>query len=75
MLDLLEKKDEPGVGDRMRSVDDLPLFSAARPAAAAGRRPSARSKTKLAAISPDELSPREALALIYELKAMLAKTA
>jgi hypothetical protein len=27
---------------------------------------------RLAAISPDELSPREALAIVYELKSLLA---
>ena len=56
-------------------VDDLPLFSAAmaepqHPAAAAG--PSAL-EARLAAVRADELTPRQALELIYELKAMLGQ--
>jgi len=53
--------------------DDLPLFSAARPQgpSAKPQGPSGVEK-KLAAIAPDELTPRDALALIYELKTLLA---
>jgi len=48
-------------------VDDLPLFSTApRPAAA-----SSELEALLAAVSPDMLTPREALDLIYRLKALL----
>jgi len=48
-------------------VDDLPLFSAApRPAAAPSE-----LEALLAAVSPDMLTPREALDLIYRLKALL----
>ena len=51
-------------------LDDLPLFSAV-PSAPASR-PAAASKAeeRLAGIHPDELSPKEALNLIYELKAL-----
>ena len=49
-------------------ADDLPLFSAAP--APAPETPSAVDET-LAGVSPDELSPREALDLIYRLKRML----
>jgi DNA mismatch repair protein MutS len=58
--------------DRAQLIDDLPLF-AARPrgAGARGEGPSEAEK-KLAAVVPDELSPRQALALLYELKALLA---
>ena len=57
---------------RKSLVDDLPLFSALRPpsGAAAKAVPSAVEK-KLAGLAPDELSPREALSLVYELKALL----
>jgi DNA mismatch repair protein MutS len=52
-------------------VRDLPLFSAV-PAVAPTRaeRPQGPSavESRLAAISPDDLSPREALAVLYELK-------
>jgi len=48
-------------------IDDLPLFGAVRPA------PVQESEVDamLESISPDELSPREALALLYELKRKL----
>ena len=55
-----------------RGFDDLPLFAAA-PKAAAQRRSSTtrwrRSIAALAAINPDEMSPREALEALYRLKA------
>ena len=54
-----------------RLADDLPLFAAIRPTSggsAHGAEPSALEKT-LADILPDSLSPREALDLIYQLKA------
>jgi DNA mismatch repair protein MutS len=54
-------------------IDDLPLFAAAT----AGQNPYAneqfkRIETKLAAAAPDEMSPRDALEFIYELKALMA---
>ena len=50
-------------------IDDLPLFSAARaPAPATPQTPPALEK--LAQINPDELTPKEALDLIYELRAL-----
>ncbi len=57
-------------GERSQSrrtlVDDLPLFSV--PAAAPARDADAPLRDRLAALRPDELSPRAALDLIYELK-------
>jgi DNA mismatch repair protein MutS len=57
-----------------RLIDDLPLFAAARPA------PAPRADTALtavvealAALHPDEMSPRDALEALYALKAQLAK--
>ncbi|MDD7971878.1 DNA mismatch repair protein MutS [Roseinatronobacter alkalisoli] len=50
-------------------IDDLPLFSAARtPAPQAPQ--SSPATEKLARINPDELSPKEALDLLYELKSL-----
>jgi DNA mismatch repair protein MutS len=65
--------------DRMsparKLIDDLPLFAAARPPA-----PHSDSDTALAtllealaALHPDEMSPREALEALYALKARLAR--
>ena len=53
-------------------IDDLPLFAVPRPAPPV--RESAVEK-KLAGIVADELSPRDALALIYELKSLLGAQA
>ena len=66
MLDQLEKTEREG-GKQKSLIDDLPLFSAAPP-------PPPAPKTSPVAdmlndILPDELTPREALDLIYKLKA------
>ncbi len=64
VLDLLEK------GERGRPVpiiDDLPLFAAA----SRGKEEAAKEHPALKAleaINPDELSPKEALERLYELK-------
>jgi DNA mismatch repair protein MutS len=57
-------------------IDDLPLFAAARPAAKAPQRDEALTALveALAALHPDEMSPRDALEALYALKAQLAKT-
>jgi DNA mismatch repair protein MutS len=53
-------------------IDDLPLFAATRtPAKAIEPDPVAEA---LAAMNPDELSPREALEALYALKAKIRKT-
>jgi len=49
-------------------LDDLPLFSAA-PAAAAVRVP--KTSALLDGVNPDDLTPREALELVYRLKSEL----
>ena len=59
-------------GDREKPatvIDDLPLFSA-RPAPAAPPPRTSEVEARLAGIQPDALSPREALDLVYELKAL-----
>ncbi len=69
VLEALEKGEREGGGKAKALVDDLPLFAAApRPVAA----PAAASKAeaRLREVMPDELSPREALALVYELKGL-----
>jgi DNA mismatch repair protein MutS len=67
VLALLEKSEQSG--ELARLAEDLPLFSAARPKGGTPARESAVEKA-LAAIEPDALAPREALELIYKLKAM-----
>jgi DNA mismatch repair protein MutS len=57
-------------------IDDLPLFAATRSAPATPQRDEALNALveALAALHPDEMSPREALEALYALKAQLAKT-
>lgn len=50
-------------------IDDLPLFSAARPTAPTPKPSPALEQ--LAQINPDELTPKEALNALYALKALL----
>jgi len=64
VLEALESE-EPG-GPAARLADDLPLFTSARPEP---RRPSAL-EAALAEVRPDELSPRQALELVYRLKTL-----
>jgi DNA mismatch repair protein MutS len=76
VLALLEKKDEPGMGADSLFAD-LPLFSAARPRGTGpGGPPAGQSEVemRLLQLSPDELSPRDALELLYELRVMLKRT-
>jgi DNA mismatch repair protein MutS len=66
VLKALEKGEREG-GDRKAVIDDLPLFAAAAPAPAQPAGPSA-VEVRLKSIHPDELTAREALMLLYELK-------
>jgi DNA mismatch repair protein MutS len=56
-------------------IDDLPLFAATRPAPTASQRDEALTALveALAALHPDEMSPREALEALYALKTQLTK--
>ena len=71
VLNALEKGERDG-GDRKAVIDDLPLFAAAPPAPAAPTGPSPIEQ-RLEAIHPDELTAREALLLLYELKDLAAR--
>jgi DNA mismatch repair protein MutS len=63
-LKILESGEQSGALARL--ADDLPLFAAARPAPVAAKvDPVAET---LRAARPDELTPRDALELIYRLK-------
>ncbi|MBA3324274.1 MAG: DNA mismatch repair protein MutS, partial [Rhodobacteraceae bacterium] len=71
ILKALESADRTSGGKGRALVDDLPLFSvAARPAPVSTPPAPSPVEARLRAILPDELSPREALALVYELKAL-----
>ena len=70
VLAVLEKGEQGGALARL--ADDLPLFSAARRDAAPASRESA-AEALLRDTRPDELTPREALDLLYRLKGMVAE--
>ncbi len=70
VLATLEKGEQGGAVARL--AEDLPLFSAPRPAAGAARKAAAdKLRTALAETDVDSLSPRAALDLVYRLRAML----
>lgn len=68
VLDALEKGNREGKANPSAVIDDLPLFSISPPPAP---RPTKTSPAleMLAHVQPDELSPREALDILYKLKA------
>jgi DNA mismatch repair protein MutS len=70
ILDRLEEGDRARGGRGEALVDDLPLFRAAVPAPPAPAAGPSPVVARLAEVHPDELSPREALALLYELKGL-----
>ena len=71
VLHMLESSDMGNSGGDLAT--DLPLFSAARPQSAAPQFNAKSSEVEemLAEIWPDELTPREALEVLYALKAKL----
>jgi DNA mismatch repair protein MutS len=73
VLAQLEAQDRAAPAQRL--IDDLPLFAAARPAAAPPQPDSALAAVieALTALHPDDMSPRDAIEALYALKAELAK--
>jgi len=69
VLEALERGEREGAGRREVFCDDLPLF-AVLPASQPTAPKASEVETRLAEVLPDELSPRRALDLIYELKAL-----
>jgi DNA mismatch repair protein MutS len=76
VLGLLEKADRKR-GGGAAALDDLPLFAAARPSGlgTGGNDPAKPSAVEeaLAAIVPDDLTPKAALEALYRLKALSSK--
>jgi DNA mismatch repair protein MutS len=72
VLEALERGEREQGGKAKALIDDLPLFAAARPAPPPAPAPSAL-EARLREVLPDELSPRDALALVYELKGLAAR--
>lgn len=71
VLDALEKGEREGGNRKQTLIDDLPLFSVKPRPTPPKAGPSAADE-KLASILPDELTPKAALNLIYELKKLSA---
>ena len=64
----LEKGEQSGAVTRL--ADDLPLFASApaRPASGSAKAKESEVEKALDAINPDELTPRQALEILYELR-------
>ena len=71
VLKALEKGEREG-GDRKAVIDDLPLFAAA-PAPAPRPAKGAAVEARLKEIHPDDLTAREALQILYDLKDLAEK--
>jgi len=70
VLEALEKGEREGGSNRKAIIDDLPLFAATPTPPPVKTAPSA-VEDRLKEILPDDLSPRDALAMIYELRDLL----
>ena len=72
VLALLEKADKAPDGEAL--LGDLPLFAAARPKShVAGNAGPSPVEEALAAVNPDELTPKAALEALYRLKELASK--
>ena len=70
VLAQLEKGAREGTNPAKNLLDDLPLFSAVPSAPQPAKPAPSKLKEKLAGVHPDELTPKQALNLIYELKTL-----
>jgi DNA mismatch repair protein MutS len=73
VLAVLEKGEQSGAVTKL--ADDLPLFASApvRPAGGTAKTKESEVEKALAEVNPDELSPREALELLYALRQRIAR--
>ena len=71
VLEALEKGEREGGTRQKALIDDLPLFAAKPAAPPAPRATTSAVEQRLRSLHPDELTPRDALALVYELKGLL----
>lgn len=67
VLEALEKGEREGGAKQKTLIDDLPLFSV-NPAPAPQPKQASKVEAQLKEIIPDELTPKEALDLLYKLK-------
>jgi len=68
VLEVLEKGEQSGAVTRL--ADDLPLFASApaRPASGSAKARESEVEKALETINPDELTPKQALEILYELR-------
>ncbi|SEN11215.1 DNA mismatch repair protein MutS [Loktanella fryxellensis] len=71
VLEALEKGEREGGAARRAVIDDLPLFAAAPPLPPKAVVKQSAVEDRLRNIHPDDLSPKDALALIYDLRSLL----
>ncbi|MYA89754.1 MAG: DNA mismatch repair protein MutS [Boseongicola sp. SB0662_bin_57] len=69
VLEALERGEREGTVRQKALIDELPLFSASRPPST-GARTASELEEALAAIHPDDMTPRDALDALYRLKAL-----
>ncbi len=70
VLEALEKGEREGGARKAALVDDLPLFSAAPAASRPVAKGPSKLEERLGRMHPDEMTPMQALAALYELKAV-----
>ena len=70
VLEALEKGEREG-GKQAALIDDLPLFRAAPVQAAKAAPKESAVEARLKEVHPDELTPIEALRLVYEIKGLI----
>ncbi len=69
VLEALEKGEREGGAKQKALIDDLPLFAATPPPPPPAAEPkSSALHDRISEVLPDELTPREALQVLYELK-------
>jgi len=71
ILHTLEQGEQAGTLARL--ADDLPLFAAAPAKPQAGMAEPSEAEQKLSEVNPDELTPRMALELLYELRGLMTR--
>ena len=70
VLEALESGEREGGSRQKTLIDDLPLFRASTQAASSPTAKPSPLVVRMANVHPDELTPKDALALLYELKAL-----
>ena len=69
VLEILEQGEQ--AGSLARLADDLPLFAARQSRAAPAPEAPSALEARLKDVNPDELTPREALDLLYDLRSLM----